>query len=59
MKMVYITSQNEKEIQIEPPNQLGKMKFQFDEECPKVNLIPKNDVVAVAAILLCCSYNGQ
>ena len=65
MKMVYITSQNEKEdqilgeIQIEPPNQLGKMKFQFDGECPKVNLIPENDVVGVAAILLCCSYNGQ
>jgi len=65
MKMVYITSQNEKndqilgEIQIEPPNQLGKMKIQFDGECPKVNLIPENDVVGVAAILICCSYNEQ
>ena len=64
-KMVYITSQNEKddqilaEIQIDPPSQLGQMRFEFTGDAPIVNKIPENDVLGVAAILLCCSYNEQ
>ena len=64
-KMVYITSDNQKddqilgEIQIDPPKQLGQMKFMFDGDAPDIKKIPENDVVGVAAILLCCSYNNQ
>ena len=64
-KMVYITSDNQindqilSEIQIEPPKQLGQMKFEFVGDAPDISKIPENDVVGVAAILLCCSYNGQ
>ena len=64
-KMVYITSENQKddqilnEIEIDPPNQLGQMKFEFVGDAPDISKIPENDVIGVAAILLCCSYNGQ
>ena len=64
-KMVYITSENQNydqilsEIGIDPPNQLGQMKFVFEGEAPDISKIPENDVIGVAAILLCCSYNGQ
>ena len=64
-KMVYITSENQKddqilnEIEIDPPNQLGQMKFVFEGDAPDISKIPENDVIGVAAILLCCSYNGQ
>ena len=64
-KMVYITSENQKddqilnEIEIDPPNQLGQMKFEFVGDAPDITKIPENDVVGVAAILLCCSYNEQ
>ena len=64
-KMVYITSENQtydqilSEIGIDPPNQLGQMKFVFEGEAPDISKIPENDVIGVAAILLCCSYNGQ
>ena len=64
-KMVYITSENPNEdqilneIEIDPPNQLGQMKFTFEGDAPDINKIPENDVIGVAAILLCCSYNGQ
>ena len=64
-KMVYITSENQNEdqilneIEIDPPNQLGQMKFVFEGDAPDISKIPENDVIGVAAILLCCSYNGQ
>ena len=64
-KMVYITSENQKddqilnEIQIDPPSQLGQMKFEFTGDAPIIGKIPENDVIGVAAILLCCSYNEQ
>ena len=64
-KMVYITSEDQKydqilnEIEIDPPSQLGQMKFEFVGESPDITKIPENDVVGVAAILLCCSYNEQ
>lgn len=64
-KMVYITSQNQKddqilnEIQIDPPNQLGQMRFEFTGDAPIIEKIPENDIIGVAAILLCCSYNEQ
>ena len=64
-KMVYITSENQKEdqilseIQIDPPNQLGQMRFEFTGDAPVIEKIPENDVIGVAAILLCCSYNEQ
>ena len=64
-KMVYITSDNQKndqilsEIQIEPPKQLGQMKFEFTGEAPLIEKIPENDIIGVAAILICCSYNDQ
>ena len=64
-KMVYITSDNQKddqilsEIEIDPPSQLGQMKFEFEGDAPNISKIPENDVIGVAAILLCCSYNGQ
>ena len=64
-KMVYITSENQNddqilnEIEIDPPNQLGQMKFEFVGDAPDISKIPENDVIGVAAILLCCSYNGQ
>ena len=64
-KMVYITSENQNEdqilneIEIDPPNQLGQMKFTFEGDAPNITKIPENDVIGVAAILLCCSYNGQ
>ena len=64
-KMVYITSENQKddqilnEIEIDPPNQLGQMKFVFEGDAPDITKIPENDVIGVAAILLCCSYNGK
>jgi len=64
-KMVYITSDNQStdqilnEIQIDPPSQLGKMRFEFTGEAPKIEKIPENDVLGVAAILICCSYNEQ
>ena len=41
-KMVYITSDNQKddqilgEIQIDPPKQLGQMKFMFDGDAPDI-----------------------
>ena len=64
-KMVYITSDDQKndqilnEIQIDPPSQLGQMKFEFTGDAPIISKIPENDVIGVAAILLCCSYNEQ
>ena len=64
-KMVYITSENKindqilGEIQIDPPNQLGNMKFEFTGEAPQIEKIPECDIIGVAAILLCCSYNDQ
>ena len=64
-KMVYITSENQNydqilnDIEIDPPNQLGQMKFVFEGDAPDISKIPENDVIGVAAILLCCSYNGQ
>ena len=64
-KMVYITSDNQKndqilnEIQIEPPKQLGQMKFEFTGDAPLIEKIPENDIIGVAAILICCSYNEQ
>ena len=64
-KMVYITSDNQKndqilsEIQIEPPKQLGQMKFEFTGDAPLIEKIPENDIIGVAAILICCSYNDQ
>ena len=64
-KMVYITSDNEKndqilnEIEIDPPNQLGQMRFEFTGDAPKIEKIPENDLIGVAAILLSCSYNNQ
>ena len=56
-KMVYITSEDQKydqilnEIEIDPPSQLGQMKFEFVGEAPDITKIPENDVVGVAAIL--------
>ena len=64
-KMVYITSENQNydqilnDIEIDPPNQLGQMKFVFEGDAPDISKIPENDVIGVAAILLCCSYNGK
>ena len=64
-KMIYITSDNQKndqilnEIEIDPPNQLGQMRFEFTGDAPKIETIPENDIIGVAAILLCCSYNAQ
>ena len=64
-KMIYITSENQKndqilnEIEIDPPSQLGQMRFEFTGDAPKIEKIPENDVIGVAAILLCCSYNNQ
>ena len=64
-KMIYITSENQKddqilgEIEIDPPKQLGQMKFEFTGDAPNISKIPENDVIGVAAILLCCTYNGQ
>ena len=64
-KMIYITSDNQKndqilnEIEIDPPKQLGQMRFEFTGDAPKIEKIPENDVIGVAAILLCCSYNEQ
>ena len=64
-KMVYITSENQNydqilnDIEIDPPNQLGQMKFVFEGDAPDITKIPENDVIGVAAILLCCSYNGK
>ena len=64
-KMVYISSENEKddqiltEIEIEPTDQIGKMQFELTGDPPEISKIPENDVLGVAAILLCCSYNGQ
>ena len=64
-KMIYITSENQindqilSEIEIDPPNQLGQMRFEFTGDAPKIEKIPENDLIGVAAILLCCSYNNQ
>ena len=64
-KMIYITSEDKKndqilgEVQIDPPNQLGNMKFEFTGDAPQIEKIPECDVIGVAAILICCSYNEQ
>ena len=64
-KMVFITSEKHEEdqilseIQIDPPSQLGQMRFEFTGDAPVIEKIPENDVIGVAAILLCCSYNEQ
>ena len=65
-KMIYIgCADNEKYDQILDtveigPLKEGTMKFDFNvENSPDYTKIPKEDVLGVTAILLCCSYNNQ
>lgn len=64
-KMVYIGSANDPKLDQElesveiGPLQLGTMKFELEGEAPDASKIPKNDIVGVTALLLCCSYNNQ
>ena len=63
--MFYICSENKEddqllnEIKITPPNQINQMKLEFTGNAPNFEKIPKKDLIGMAAILLCCSYNEE
>ena len=64
-KMFYICSENKEddqllnEMKISPPNQINQMKLEFIGNAPNFEKIPKKDLIGIAAILLCCSYNNE
>ena len=64
-KMIYIGKADDPKFDQEldsiliGPLQVGQMKFDFEADCPNYNLIPKEELLGITAIILTCSYNNQ
>ncbi|KAJ2704740.1 Histone chaperone asf1 [Coemansia sp. IMI 203386] len=64
-KLIYVSSPENKKLDQEldsllvGPVPVGVNKFVFEADAPKVDRIPKEDIVGVTVILLSCSYKEK
>ncbi|KAJ2838200.1 Histone chaperone asf1, partial [Coemansia erecta] len=64
-KLIYVSSPENKKLDQEldsllvGPVPVGVNKFVFEADAPKVDRIPKEDIIGVTVILLSCSYKEK
>ncbi|KAJ1724324.1 Histone chaperone asf1 [Coemansia erecta] len=64
-KLIYVSSPKNKKLDQEldsllvGPVPVGVNKFVFEADAPKIDKIPKEDVIGVTVILLSCSYKDK